>query len=68
MFSYKINIYYLVNHQFFYTGVLLAAQNDHSDNQKKLVIHANGIGEIFFAKPFSTTPVTVVQQRYKVPL
>jgi len=52
-------------HRFFYTGVLLATQNDHSDSEKKLVAHANGMGEVFFSKPFHTAPVVIVQQRYK---
>jgi len=52
-------------HKFFYTGVLLAAQNDHEDPHKRFIAHANGMGEVFYSQPFHTVPVVVVQQRFK---
>lgn len=53
------------HHQFFYTGLLLSDQNDHADHHKRFVSLGNGMGEVFFNKPFPSVPVVLVQQRFK---
>jgi len=55
----------IAHHQFFHTGLLLSEQNDHADHHKRFTSVGNGMGEIFFTKPFSSVPVVLVQQRYK---
>lgn len=52
-------------HQFYYTGVLLSDQNDHVDTHKRFTPYCNGMGEVFFPKPFSAMPVVIAQQRFK---
>ncbi len=63
-----LTLFYLFSeqHQFCYTGVLLAEQNEHEDINTRFVPIQNGLGEVIFSVPFPLPPVVVVQQRYKV--